>query len=213
MIFLDRQQAGKALAEKLISFQGKKNTLVLGLPRGGVVIAFEIALSLGLPLDVIVTRKIGAPHNEELAIGAVDEMGNAVYNESMIQMLKVPQQKIEAGKKKAEAEAKHRFEVYRQKKYPQNFKTLTVILADDGLATGATMKTAVASAKLKGAKKIIIAVPVGSSNTVALLQKEVNELICLHTSTDFGSVGAFYENFDPISEKEVLQLLAKIPSI
>lgn len=194
-IFKDRISAGKILAERL------KNTtadLVLGIPRGGVVIAAEVAKALKLPLDIVVVRKIGDPMQEELALGAVDSDGEAVLDESLIHQFAI---------KKAWKEVKRREDEYRQDKDPINVDGKTVILVDDGIATGATTLSAIKYLQRHGAKKIILAIPVASPDVVEKLNREVDEVIALHTPEYFQAVGQFYQNFLPVSDEEVIQFL------
>lgn len=207
MIFKDRKDAGQKLAQKLLAYRNQKNVWVLGLPRGGVVVAAEVAQVLSLPLDIIVTRKIGAPHNPELAIGAIDDKGHAIYNEELLVDLGVSPkyQKEEAAKEQKEAE--HRLKLYRKNRPPLDLKNKTVILVDDGLATGATMRAAVYSAKAKGAQKSVVAVPVAAPSSLERLREEADELIYCDAPLFFGAVSNFYEHFDQTTDEEVIALL------
>ena len=209
MIFKNRQEAGQKLAEKLNEFKGKKDTLILALPRGGVVTAFEIAKELNLPLDLVVPRKIGAPDNEEYAIGAITETGEGIFNQEAIASLGVPQEyldnKIAAEKK----EAQRRLKTYRQDRPPLNLANKTVIIVDDGIATGLTMRAAIKSVKEKKAKKVIVAVPVSAQDSLKTIQKEADEVICLDAPLFFGAVGAFYEDFGQTTDEEVIDLMKK----
>ncbi|MEK7790919.1 MAG: phosphoribosyltransferase [Deltaproteobacteria bacterium] len=207
MIFHDRQEAGKKLSLALLKYKNDKNTIILGLPRGGVVVAAEIAKALDLPLDVMVIRKIGAPMNHELAIGATDELGHMVLNEEIIDSLGVTQDYIDKEKVKEQKLAEDRLNRYRQNRPPLSLKGKTVVLIDDGLATGATMRAAIHSAKGKKAKKVIVAVPVAPPETIEKLRKEADEIVCLDIPAFFGAVGAFYEIFDQTSDEEVMKLL------
>lgn len=207
MTFKNRRHAGQQLVPLLKKFENQKDVIVLGLPRGGVVTAFEVSTALKLPLDIISPRKVGAPGNPEFAIGAVDETGEGYFNLQLIQQLGIPEsylkETIEIEKKKAQ----HRLNIYRKDRKPLDLKNKTVILIDDGLATGATMKAAVQSVKAKGAKHIIVAVPVAPEETVAALQKMVDEMVCLSTPSMFYAVGQFYENFSQTEDDEVIALL------
>jgi len=207
MIFKDRQDAGKKLAQKLLAYQDEKNTLVLGLPRGGVVVAKEVAEVLHVPLDIIVTRKMGAPDNPEFAIGAVDEKGHAVFNEEALEDLGISEEYKKEILEKEKKEAHHRLKLYRKNRPPLELKDKIVILVDDGLATGATMRAAVYSAKAKKAKKVIVAVPVAAPSSLEKLRGESDELICLDAPYFFGAVSSFYEHFDQTMDEEVTQLL------
>lgn len=196
-IFQDRQEAGEFLAEKLVSYRGR-DAIVIGLPRGGVVVAAQVAKALGLPLDIIVARKIGAPSNPELAVGAITEEGAAFYGVAP----EFIQQEIEQAKK----EAKRRVALYRGDRPTLSLKEKIVILVDDGIATGFTMKAAVASVKMKKAKKVVVAVPVGPKETIKQLQKEVDEVIVVLVPPNFHAVGEFYLNFDQVSDEKVRSL-------
>ncbi len=209
MIFRDRHEAGQKLSHALIKYREDKKAIVLGLPRGGVVVAAEVAEALHLALDVMVTRKIGAPMNHELAIGATDELGHTVLNEEIIDSLGVTQDYIDTEKVKEQKLAEDRLNRYRKNRPPLSLKGKVVILIDDGLATGATMKAAIHSAKGRHAKKIIVAVPVAPAETIEKLRKEADEIVCLDIPAFFGAVGAFYEIFDQTSDEEVIELLTQ----
>lgn len=207
MIFHDRQEAGKKLSLALLKYKNDKNTIILGLPRGGVVVAAEVAKALDLPLDIIVIRKMGAPMNSELAIGATDELGHTVLNEEIIESLEISENYLKEVKQKEQKMAEDRLNRYRGNKAPLSLKGKTAVLIDDGLATGATMRAAIHSVKEKKAKKVIVAVPVAPPETVEKLRKEADEIICLDMPVFFGAVGAFYEIFDQTSDEEVIELL------
>lgn len=207
MTFYDRHEAGEKLAPLLLKYKDNKNTLVLGLPRGGVVVAYEVAKALNLPLDIMVMRKIGAPMNHELAIGATDELGHTVLNQEIIESLGVSEGYIEEEKKKEQAIAKDRLDCYRNNRAPLSLKGKAVLLIDDGLATGATMLAAIHSAKAKKAKKIVVAIPVAPAETIEKMKKEADEVICFHIPIFFGAVGAFYQVFDQTTDEEVIGLL------
>lgn len=208
MLFKDRKQAGQKLAEALSQYKGAKKTVVLGLPRGGVVVAFEVAQALHLPLDVIVPRKIGAPHNPELAIGAL--AGEIVLlNKEIISYLNIPRSHIDQTIAREKKEAMRRLALFRKGKKEQDFKGWTVLLIDDGIATGATMRASIAALKKMGAAKIVVAIPVGPPDTIAALKEEVDEIICLYTPSSFAAVGQFYDLFPQTSDEEVIQLLTR----
>lgn len=206
-IFKNRTEAGKKLAEALSDFKNT-DTIVLALPRGGVVVAREIANELNLPLDIIVTRKIGAPGNDEYAIGAIDITGSGVWNEAERAYVdpKWLEHKIESERK----EAIRRFEIYRKGMGHLNLKNKTVIIVDDGIATGLTMQSAVAYAKHEGAKKAVVAVPVASSESVRAIKKDA-EVRVLETPIFFSAVGEWYEDFPQISDQEVVSALVRTP--
>ncbi len=207
MIFKDRDEAGKKLAQKLLAYQDKENTLILGLPRGGVVVAAEVAKVLHVPLDIIVTRKLGAPGNSEFAIGAVDDKGHAIFNEEA-QDLGISEAYKKEILEKKKKEAEHQLKLYRKNRPPLDLKDKTVILVDDGLATGATMRAAVYSAKAKGAQKVIVAVPVAAPSSLEKLREEADELIYCDAPFFFGAVSSFYESFDQTTDEEVIELLS-----
>lgn len=200
-IFKNRQAAGKLLAEKL---QDIKADFVLGIPRGGVVVAAEIAKNLNLPLDIVVTRKIGAPGQEELALGAVDPDGEVVWDEALLRQLRI--QNLEFKIKNAWKEVKRREDLYRQGKSPLSIEGKSVILVDDGIATGATVLSAVKYLKRHGAK-VILAVPVASAGALEKVKEECKQVIALQVPEDFRAVGQFYQQFEAVSNEEVIQYL------
>lgn len=207
MIFRDRKDAGEKLAEKLDKYKGKSDVVVLGLPRGGVVTANEVAKRLDLPLDIIVPRKIGAPGNPELAIGAITESGEGIFDEEIMKYVGADQEYIEKTMEEEKKEAQRRLKVYRGSKPPVDLKGKTVILVDDGIATGSTMRAAIASVKAKEAGKIVVAVPVLARDTVKKIEKEVDELIYVGAPLFFGAVGAFYQIFDQTEDEEVVEIM------
>lgn len=199
-IFKDRKAAGKLLAKHLKQYKLKKNTIVLGIPRGGVVVAAEVAKKLKLPLDIIVTRKIGHPAQPELAIGAVDADGQVIWDNKLLSQLEF---KIDDELK----EIRRREKEYRQKKEPFQVKNKIVILVDDGIATGSTTLAAVNYLKKHQAKKVILAVPVASQEAAEKLSQQADELIILETPDYFQAVGQFYQQFEPVEDNEVIKLL------
>ncbi len=208
MLFKNRVEAGKALSQALQKYKNAKETIVLGLPRGGVVVAAEVAKELHLPLDVIVPRKLGAPDNPELAIGAIAADG-IVLDQGIIALLGVPPSYIDACIAKEKKEAERRLQLFRKNKPPQEFKGKTCIVVDDGIATGSTMKATIQALKKMHAAKIIVAIPVGPPDTIENLKKEVDEIICLHTPSSFMAVGQFYDQFPQLADDEVLKILWK----
>lgn len=205
-MFGDRQEAGWLLAEKLKdSISGE--TVVLGLTRGGAVVAHEVAKTLGIPWDVLVVKKIGAPENEELAIGAVGPDKVVVWEERLCQTLGVNEEykKKILATKSAEREEKEKF--FRQGRQPLTLAGKTVILVDDGIATGSTTQAAVEWIKTQNPQKITLAVPVAPPDALEKLKPLVDELICLQVESEFWAVGQFYEEFGQISDEEVIKLL------
>ena len=204
--FSDRVDAGKRLALALKDFSGKKG-IVLAIPRGGVVVGYVIAKALNLPLDVIIPRKIGAPDNPELAIGAVAEDGSAILDQNLIRYLGVSREYIKEEAERQKQEIGRRFKLYRQDTSYPDLKGLDVIVVDDGIATGSTMKAALASVKNRGAASITVAVPVGPPSTINDLQKMANRVVCLQTPEFFQAIGEFYSDFTQTSDEEVIELL------
>lgn len=207
MVFEDRSDAGKKLAAAMRKFKGKRDVLLFALPRGGVVLGAEIARSLGLPFDVIVTRKIGSPSNPEYAIGALAETGEIIWNE--VERAATDKKELDKIVKDEKAEAKRRVEKYRRGKVLPDMAGKTVIIIDDGVATGLTIRAAVAAAKAKSAKRIVIAVPHGAHESLEALRREVDEVVVLHEPVWYGAVGQFYRSFPQTEDEEVLGLLGR----
>jgi len=207
MHFRDRYEAGQLLAQRLEFLQGREGLLVLGIPRGGVVVAAEVARALGAPLDVFIARKLGAPHNPELAVGAVASSGEIVLHQDLIAALGVPQSYVDAEIERQRAEIGRRLKAYRGDRPAPDFKDKIVILTDDGVATGATMRAAIQALTSTDLRELIVALPVGPPDTVQELADMVDQMICLQTPTIFWAVGAFYMEFGQTSDAEVIQLL------
>ena len=204
MIFKDRIEAGKKLAQKL----GKiKNPFVLAIPRGGVVVGAAVAKKLGLPLEIIVARKLGAPGNPEHAIGAVTADGELVLDQGLIERIGVGHEYILEEQESQMKEAERREEVYRAGRSKINLNGKVAILVDDGLATGATMEAAVRSVKKGGAKKVVVAVPVAPVDTIERFQNLVDEVVVLSMPESFYAIGQFYESFPQVSDEEVIEIL------
>lgn len=204
--FTDRIDAGKRLALVLKDFSGKKG-IVLAIPRGGVVVGYEIAKVINLPLDVIIPRKIGAPDNPELAIGAVAEDGRAILDNHLIAYLGVSKEYIKEETERQKKEIERRLKLYRQNTSYPNLKGLDVIVVDDGIATGSTMKAALASVKNRGAASVTVAVPVGPPSTIEELNEIADRVVCLYTPEYFQAIGEFYSNFSQTEDEEVIKLL------
>ena len=205
--FEDRFDAGRFLAQALKHHAGKTDVAVLALPRGGVPVAFEIARALGAPLDVFVVRKLGAPGYEELAMGAIATGGVRVFNEEVIQRLGVSESWIEATIREQEEELQRREAAYRGDRSPVEIEGRTVILVDDGLATGASMRAAVRALRLRHPAAITVAVPIGSRDTCDQFRGQVEEVVCARTPEPFHAVGAWYRNFTQTTDDEVRELL------
>ena len=207
MLFQDRREAGKALAARLASFKGRPSLIVLGIPRGGVVVGHEIAQALGAPLDVYITRKIGAPHNPELAIGAVASDGTLLIDHQLVRRLGVSQDYVDEESERQRQEIGRRLAEYRGEGPGPELADKVVILADDGVATGATTLVTIQAIKSQQPTELILAVPVGPRDSIESLRQEVDQLVCLHTPEIFWAVGAFYNVFDQTTDDEVKALL------
>lgn len=205
-IFRNRVEGGKALAA-FIKPLVDQQTVIVGLARGGVETAKALADDLHLPMDVACPRKIGAPHHAELAIGAVSESGEAVWNEALLAELGVDGHWLKQAVQEQAAEAQRRVERFRAGLAPRDWRGKTVVLVDDGLATGATMRAALLGARREGAKRIIVAVPVSPPDTAERIRADADEFVCLETPLEFGAVGQFYEHFDQVSDDEVVALM------
>lgn len=206
MLFQNREDAGKQLALRLKKFGGY-NTLILALPRGGVPVGSQIANYLHIPLDIFVVRKIGAPSNPELAIGAIASGGTWYLDKLTIQNLKIPHELIDEIAIKELEEVARRQKEYRDNLPPPEIKNKTIILVDDGIATGATVKAAIRAIQKNNPAKLILAVPVCSREVIAELNPLVDKIICLETPDHFTAVGVYYKNFDQISDDEVKAIL------
>ncbi len=209
MLFSDRHDAGKQLALELKKYKGRKNVLVLGLTRGGVVTACEIASFLELPINVVIVKKIGAPGNPELALGAIAELGDGVFNEHLMGLLGVSREYLASEVERQKMVVKQRLDFYRENMKAPEMKGKTVILVDDGIATGASMRAAIKSVRTSGVKKIVLAVPVASPDSLQKIEKEVDEVVCLDVPAFFEAVGSFYRLFDQITDDEIVHLLSK----
>ncbi len=209
MIFEDRVDAGRRLAHELKEYAHKPDTLVIALPRGGVVVGYEVASALDLPLDILSPRKIGAPINPELAIGAITETGEGILSEELIAELDIPPEYIQRAIAREKEEARRRLHTYRQGRPPRNLQDKVVLLVDDGLATGATMRAAIRTCRAENAATLIMAIPVAPPDTLDRLKKEVDKTICLAAPASFFAVGQFYKYFDQTSDREVIELLEK----
>ena len=207
--FANRVEAGRSLAEKLTAYRGLANAIVLGLPRGGVPVAYEVAARLGLPLDVFLVRKLGVPGYEELAMGAIASGNVLVLNDEVMRALPDSEATLEAVRARENVELQRREIRYRQDRPAPELKDRVVLLVDDGLATGATMRAATAALRKQGAARIVVAVPVGAPETCEALDSEADETICAIRPASFQGVGQFYEDFSQTSDEEVQELLAK----
>jgi predicted phosphoribosyltransferase len=205
--FADRADAGRQLAVKLVQFEGP-DTVVLGLPRGGVPVAYEVALALHAPLDVFLVRKLGVPGHEELAMGAIASGGVRVINRSVIQELAIPRAVFDGVAANEQSELERRERVYREQRTPLEVRNKTVIVTDDGLATGSSMRAAVAALRQRGPSSMVVAVPVAAPVTCAALQLEVDDVVAVILPEHFVGVGAWYADFRQTTDDEVRALLA-----
>jgi putative phosphoribosyl transferase len=206
-IFRDRTEAGKALGERLSRYAHQAAVIVLGLPRGGVPVALEVARSLGAKLDVLVVRKLSAPGHPELAIGAIASGGSRVFNKDLIASLRISQTEVLHIEALECAELERRVTAYRGEGLFPNLTDRIVILVDDGLATGASMRAAIATVKTQRPKKLIVAVPVAAEDTIKALRLEVDEVVCLESNKHFYAVALAYEHFGQVSDEEVQSAL------
>ena len=207
--FKNREDGGRKLVPRLEKYKNNPDAIVLGLPRGGVVTAYEVARQLNLPMDIIVTRKIASPMQPELALGALTQEGVAIFDENLLRMVGVAKKDLEPIVHAERIEGKRRLELYRGERSPLDLKNKIAIIVDDGIATGATMRAAIMSAKAMGAQKIVVAVPVSPADTLKKIKQEVDEVICLDTPETFFGVGQFYDVFAQTEDEEVIELMAR----
>jgi putative phosphoribosyl transferase len=209
VIFRDRTDAGQHLAASLAKYANRSDVLVLALPRGGVPVAYEVAKQLGAPLDVFLVRKLGVPGHEELAMGAIATGGVRVINEDIVRYLKIPGEVIDAVAESEAQELERREHAYRNDRPPPDVKGRVVILIDDGLATGSTMRAAAAALRKQNPARIVVAVPVSSPETCDEFRSEVDEIVCAVTPEPFRGVGMWYEDFSQTTDEEVRELLER----
>ena len=205
--FRDRRDAGRLLAVTLLAYRSDPNVVVLGLTRGGIPVAFEIAMVLQAPLDVFVVRKLGVPDRRELAMGAIASGGVIVLNDQVIESLKISTMTIGLVAAQEQNELERLERTYRGDAWQRDFSGRITIVVDDGLATGSSMRAAVAALRQLQPAQIMVAVPVGDADTCARLRREVDELMCLHTPEPFHAVGLWYEEFAETSDRDVKHLL------
>jgi len=209
VIFRDRTDAGQKLAARLAKYAHRSDVLVLALPRGGVPVAYEVAEQLGAPLDVFLVRKLGVPGYEELAMGAIASGGVRVVNDDVVRQLAIPGEVIDAVAAEERRELERRERAYRNDRPPPDVKGRTVILIDDGLATGSTMRAAAAALHKLGPARIVVAVPVSAPETCDEIREEVDEVVCAVTPEPFRGVGLWYKDFSQTTDEEVRELLER----
>jgi len=207
-MFKNRKDAGLRLARLMFKFHKAKDTIVLALPRGGVIIGAILANEFSLPFDILASGKIGAPGNKEFAIGAVSENGILLLDRQIINLYQISNDYLKYELEKTMKELKRRSLVYRSGRPAINIKNKTVILVDDGVATGLTMTAAIESVKSQGAIKVITAIPVGAEDALQRIKTKVDEIFCLSIPSYFGAVGSFYENFEQINDEEIVNIFS-----
>jgi predicted phosphoribosyltransferase len=208
-VFQNRAEAGRRRGQALHRYAGRTDTLVLALPRGGVPVGFAVARAIGAPLDLMLVRKLGVPGQEELAMGAIASGGVQVLNMDLVASLGLDAEVIAASAAREQRELARRELAYRGERPPPAIAGHCVILVDDGLATGATMRAAVAALRQQQPGRILVAVPVAPPDTVARLRAEADEVICLHTPAAFFAIGPWYREFPQLTDDEVRELLAE----
>ncbi len=207
MFFEDRKQAGEILAERLAKYKNKKDALVLAIPRGGVETGYYLAKNLWLKLDIVITKKIGAPYNQELAVGAVGPDKTVYLNQDVIDLYGIPENYIKKEIENIGKLVREKYKFFRGSKKPPAIKNKTIILTDDGIATGATILAAAHYIKNQRPGKLVIAVPVCPEDTLLELKKIADEVICLSTNLIMGAVGACYKNFPQVTDTQVKDYL------
>jgi putative phosphoribosyl transferase len=207
--FVNRTQAGRLLAKKLAKYARREGVVVLGIPRGGVPVAFHVAQALHVPLDVFICRKLGVPGQEELALGAVATGGVRVLNDVVVGLLGMPQEKIEKIAAVQQQELERRERLYRGERPPLEVRDQTVILVDDGVATGSSMLAAINALRRLKPARIVVAVPVAPLSTYRRLTLEADEVICVDTPEEFYALGQFYADFSQTTDEEVCELLRR----
>jgi predicted phosphoribosyltransferase len=208
MYFRDRRDAGRKIAERLAAYGNRPDVVVLGLPRGGVPVAYEVARALNVPLDVFTVRKLGVPGHAELAMGAVASGGVRVLNRDVIDVLQIPDYVIDRVAEREQEELERRERLYRDDRPFPDLRGKTLILVDDGLATGSTMQAAATALRKQNPARLVVAVPVGSAATCDEFRHEVDEVLCVITPEPLDGIGLWYEDFSQMTDEEVRELLA-----
>ena len=207
--FVDRRDAGRVLASRLQKYVGRDDLVVLALPRGGVPVAYEVATALGAPLDIFLVRKLGTPGHRELAMGAIASGGVRVLNEDVVRWYGIPEAAIESVAREEAQELERRERAYREGRPAPELADHVVILVDDGLATGSTMRAAAQAVRVHHPSRLVIAVPVGARQTCNEIAQVADEVICARMPEPFSAVGQWYLNFDQTDDEEVRELLQK----
>ena len=209
VVFRDREEAGRKLAERLRAYANRKDVIVLGIPRGGVPIAFEVAKALNAPLDIFLSRKLGVPGQEELAFGALATGDTRVLDREIIEAIGIPEEQIDQITAKVKKELDRRENAYRGGRPTLKVEGLTVLLVDDGIATGSSMRAAINAVRQMKPVRLVVAVPVAPLSTCNRLKREVDDLVCLYAPKDFYAIGQFYEDFSQVADEEVTELLRR----
>jgi putative phosphoribosyl transferase len=210
MIFLNRKEAGQCLAQALSNFKGKTNTIILSLPRGGVPVGKEVAKTLKIPMDILIVRKIGSPSYPEFALGAIASGDVLVWNDKAIPLIDINSTQIQAVIQAEYAELKRRERCYRGEKPYPDLKGKDIILVDDGIATGTTVKAAIQALRNLGVHTIILAIPVAAKDSIQALQGLVDKVICLYQPENFNAVGRWYQHFEQVTDEEVIDIMQKL---
>jgi putative phosphoribosyl transferase len=211
--FRNRTEAGQLLAERLQSYANCPDVLVLSLPRGGVPVGFEVAKALNAPLDICIVRKLGVPGHKELAMGAISLGGTRIINHDVLDWLKISEAAVEAVTSMERRELERRDQLYRGNRPPPDIQNRTIILVDDGLATGSTMRAAIATIQQQAPEYLIVAIPVAPASVCQELRREVDEVVCLLTPKPFYAIGLWYEDFSQTSDAQVRELLEQATNL
>ncbi|HEX7243093.1 MAG TPA: phosphoribosyltransferase [Longimicrobiaceae bacterium] len=212
-VFRDRTDAGRKLAARLGGYAGRDDVLVLALPRGGVPVGFEVARALGAPLDVMVVRKLGVPGHEEVAMGAVAGGGVRVLNREVVRMLRIPPRLIDEETRRERAEVERRERAYRGDRPAPAVRGRTVLLVDDGIATGSTVQAAVAALRTQGPARIVVATPTAPTSTCRTLRREVDEVVCLSTPEPFSATSLSYAEFPQLTDGQVREIIERADTL
>jgi putative phosphoribosyl transferase len=210
--FRDRQEAGRVLAERLAELAGRQDVVVLGLPRGGVPVAYEVARALGVALDMFLVRKLGVPGHEELAMGAIASGGVRALNDRVLEHVAGAREALDEVTARETSALECRERAYRGDRPAPGLRGRIVVLVDDGLATGASMRAAIAAVRQHEPARIVVAVPVAPPATCAALEQEADEVVCAHAPESFFALSAWYRRFDPPSDDEIRRMLDSVPA-